>query len=497
MFAPLTDLMSFLTLSILMQQSLYMAILLPPALLLSWLLRGSSPYVLMAIWVVVLARLIVPPNYESDLSLRSAVDHWVLHPSLLDSLRTIDSFAPLFSAPVFQGFSYLTWNLFGLLCWLIPSAWMLRRYLHRRANFYRLAYQPETENSELLCLVEKWRKLFSIRRRVRLVVSEHARAPFTLGSLRPRVVLPAMLVECLSAAELEAVVAHELAHVSRYDDLWISTEQWLTCIFFFHPAIWVCRSAMHRLREMICDRRVLATRQIGAKAYAKSLLAVIEHCQLQWGRPVVSGMVGTYAECRLRIELLHDHARAKTPFDSSVLAAIIIFSLLVILPMAPKDMAVEASVVAPVSSLPEGIKAFTTSPVPGATLGAGFGPRDRAIKFGVFGSLHHLHTGLDLYAAKGTPVLAMLDGVVKKAVPAFRDEMSMFRGGYIIIDHSGGVQSIYSPLSTLHVNEGDRVKTGATLAELGEAIMSSPGDHLHLEVRRGQDYLDPVAMIHF
>ncbi|WP_101756860.1 M56 family metallopeptidase [Oceanicoccus sp. KOV_DT_Chl] len=452
MFAPVTDLISFIALSVLLQQSLYAAILLLPALALAWLLRRSSPYILMAIWLVVMARMIVPPGYYSQLSLRSALEGWLFEQSIMDSLRTIDSFVPWFSTPLFQQFPYLTWNVFGLLCWLLPSVWMVRRLLKRRADYFKLANASLVDvgagSDHVLALVAKWRHIFTIRRRVRLVISAQAQGPFTVGSWRPKVVLPVTLVEQLSEAELEAVIAHEMAHVSRFDDMWLSTEQWLSCIFFFHPAIWLCRSAMHRFREMICDRLVLASKEIPPRIYAQSLLAVIELCQQQSSRPSVSGMIGTYEECRQRIERMQHHRQAKVFVDGWLLFTIIAFSLLVILPMAPVDKFSEADKVAPITGVPAGLQDYTVSPITGGVLGSRFGPREFNKTFDIIGGSHHLHTGVDIYAAKGTPIVAMLDGEVIKAMPAYSDEMSMFRGGYVMIRH-GGIQgesviSLYS-----------------------------------------------------
>jgi murein DD-endopeptidase MepM/ murein hydrolase activator NlpD len=86
------------------------------------------------------------------------------------------------------------------------------------------------------------------------------------------------------------------------------------------------------------------------------------------------------------------------------------------------------------------------------------------------------HAGVDLAAAEGEPVHAVLGGVVKAAGE---------RGGYgqaVEIDHGDGVSTIYAHASELLVRPGDRVTPGQPIARVGHSGRAT-GDHLHLEVR--------------
>jgi len=94
------------------------------------------------------------------------------------------------------------------------------------------------------------------------------------------------------------------------------------------------------------------------------------------------------------------------------------------------------------------------------------------------------HSGLDLSAPRGTPVLAMADGVVVSAGK---------RGGYgnfVELRHEGGVVTRYAHQDRLDVQEGQRVDAGTQLGTVG-ATGRATGDHLHLEVRIDGRGVDP------
>lgn len=87
------------------------------------------------------------------------------------------------------------------------------------------------------------------------------------------------------------------------------------------------------------------------------------------------------------------------------------------------------------------------------------------------------HTGTDIGCPEGTPVHAVRDGVVIK-----RRELTTSYGKYLMIDHGGGLVTIYGHNSKLLVNEGDHVKQGQVIAKSG-STGNSTGNHSHIELR--------------
>ncbi|MDM0950350.1 phage tail spike protein [Clostridium perfringens] len=87
------------------------------------------------------------------------------------------------------------------------------------------------------------------------------------------------------------------------------------------------------------------------------------------------------------------------------------------------------------------------------------------------------HTGTDIGCPEGTPVHAARDGVVIK-----RRELTTSYGKYLMIDHGGGLVTIYGHNSKLLVNEGDHIKQGQVIA-LSGSTGNSTGNHCHIELR--------------
>jgi murein DD-endopeptidase MepM/ murein hydrolase activator NlpD len=98
------------------------------------------------------------------------------------------------------------------------------------------------------------------------------------------------------------------------------------------------------------------------------------------------------------------------------------------------------------------------------------------------------HPGLDLRAATGTPVKAAGAGVVGIAQDLY------YSGGTVIIDHGGGLFTIYAHLSEIGVDVGDEIAAGAPIGESG-ATGRVTGPHLHWGAKIGNRPFDPTALL--
>ena len=99
------------------------------------------------------------------------------------------------------------------------------------------------------------------------------------------------------------------------------------------------------------------------------------------------------------------------------------------------------------------------------------------------------HTGIDIAAATGTPIVAALDGVV---------EVSSSEGDYgkHLKIKKDDIELVYAHCSKLLKNEGDEVKQGETIAEVG-ATGNATGPHLHFEIRKEGRYINPDLILNF
>lgn len=92
-----------------------------------------------------------------------------------------------------------------------------------------------------------------VSRPVRLFESSLVQVPTVLGALRPVILLPVTAVSGLSASQLEAILAHELAHVRRHDYLVNLLQTAIETLLFYHPVVWWVSQRIRAERENCCD----------------------------------------------------------------------------------------------------------------------------------------------------------------------------------------------------------------------------------------------------
>jgi|GEM_PF-3752982 len=123
---------------------------------------------------------------------------------------------------------------------------------------------------ELTETLERLARSMGVPRLPELRIGALATSPCTVGVLKPLVIVPGCLMTGLSPGELEALLAHELAHVRRWD-YWVNLGQLLVeSLLFFHPAVWLVSHLIRQERELCCDDMVV--RATGDRTtYARAL----------------------------------------------------------------------------------------------------------------------------------------------------------------------------------------------------------------------------------
>lgn len=108
---------------------------------------------------------------------------------------------------------------------------------------------PDWCQAQLIALSKRMR----VTRRVAIVSSVRIPVPVIVGHLKPVIVLPAAALSGLSAAQVEAILAHELAHVRRHDYLVNLAQTVIETLLFYHPAVWWVSRQVREAREHCCD----------------------------------------------------------------------------------------------------------------------------------------------------------------------------------------------------------------------------------------------------
>lgn len=100
---------------------------------------------------------------------------------------------------------------------------------------------------------EKTCTKLGMKRLPELRISQIVSGPMTIGVLRNLVLLPTSALLALSPEQLEAIFAHELAHVRRADYFWNLLQTLAETLFFFHPGVWWLGKRLREQRELCCD----------------------------------------------------------------------------------------------------------------------------------------------------------------------------------------------------------------------------------------------------
>jgi beta-lactamase regulating signal transducer with metallopeptidase domain len=176
-------------------------------------------------------------------------------------------------APSSNPLPYLTlvvwfW-LAGVVAMSVWSAagWFIAQRLKRRSKHAL----PEVWQSRLAALAAQ----LGIRRGIRLCESTLAQVPAVIGWIRPVILIPAGALINLGAQELEAVLAHELAHIRRFDYVANLLQSAIEALLFYHPGMWWVAKRIRAERENCCDD--LAIMACGDRVmYARALTALEE-----------------------------------------------------------------------------------------------------------------------------------------------------------------------------------------------------------------------------
>jgi len=174
---------------------------------------------------------------------------------------------------------------------------------------------PVTETRERRALREVV-DISGISAQIRMVSTPSALGPAVYGIHRPILIWPSNISSRLEDAQLQSILAHELCHVRRRDNLTAALHMLVQAIFWFHPLVWWLGSRLEMERERACDEDVL-TFTDQPYIYAESILKICEYC-VESPLPCISGVTGADLQRRIR-QIMTGRAVAKLSLSKKVL----------------------------------------------------------------------------------------------------------------------------------------------------------------------------------
>ena len=252
-------------------------------LILRLLLRKAPRWIHCLLWGFVAVRLICPVSFQSVLSLvpsRETIDleniRYEEHPQIQSAEPAANRVVSrvmenTFTPDVTDSVNPLAvWMYVAGVVWLIGVAVLL-----------------------ILAVVSYAR----LRRQVRFAAClfgnvwqcDEIHAPFILGIFRPRIYLPSGIDD----ASMGYVLAHERAHLKRFDHWWKPFGYVLLAVYWFHPLVWVAYALFCRDIELACDEKVIRAYDMDEKkAYSGALLAMSMNRRKVFVCPLAFGEVG-------------------------------------------------------------------------------------------------------------------------------------------------------------------------------------------------------------
>ena len=302
------------------QSTLFAAV----AALLTLALRRNSARLRHAIWLIASLKFLLPFSLLEAAGTLFAWRHSVLPPTAgmymvevvgqpftrtitgppanlaTPSATTAAQFLPLLLCVWLAGFFTV------LLVWL--ARW-------RRVAVSLGSSRPLTVGREFSAL-RRIEQVYGSSIPTKLMLSDASLEPGIFGVFRPVLLWPRSVSEHLDDAHLEAVIAHELCHVRRRDNLAAVLHMLVEAVFWFHPLVWWIGAQLITERERACDEAVI---ELGSHrhTYAESILKVCEFC-LSSPLTCVSGVTGADLKKRM-VHIMTDRVVRKLNFARKLL----------------------------------------------------------------------------------------------------------------------------------------------------------------------------------
>ncbi len=283
------------------------------AWLIAFVLRNGPARVRFSIWMIASIKFLVPFAWLTSLGARWAKP--LPQPMVRTAFYTI---IEEFNRPFTQGHApgtspanptnSLHFSAFapGLLAglWLCgclvviarwTAQWRIARRVIKNATIAR-------EGREIQAL-RRGEAEAGIRRPIPVLFTQRSMEPGIFGVFRPILLWPVGLSAQLDDLQIEAIVAHELEHVRRRDNLTSAVHTVVEALFWFHPAVRWMGWKMKEERERACDEKVIE-RSVHREQYAASILKVCAFC-LEPPLPCVSGVSGSDLKKRVLQIMAH------------------------------------------------------------------------------------------------------------------------------------------------------------------------------------------------
>lgn len=205
--------------------------------------------------------------------------------------------------------------LSGSLVVGIAMLWRLARFLRKVRRLRASVQNCRVANDRLRRLSKGLSKRLGLQRNVDVAVIDSAIGPAIVGLLRPCILLPKVIVDQASHADLKALIAHELVHFRRGDLWWSTLQACALAVSWCNPMIWFASRKFTQEAEKCCDEETVASLGLDPAGYARCLISVLEKKHTLRAAPLLPGVrpVDVTAKRLERIMRFGQGSRSRSP----------------------------------------------------------------------------------------------------------------------------------------------------------------------------------------
>lgn len=260
-----------------------------------WGVRKASAHWRYLLWLVVLAKCLVPGLISVPLAVMPQKTELppasIAVPSPVAAVEAKNERAIEHAAPVDKPVSSMPQDAaapFGrhtvprvdlsLRSWLtivwLPGAGLFLVYASIRAwtTHRRLKQSRRRADREIRTMVAELTERLGLKKAPAVYIVDAVAQPFVWGWLRGSIYLPKQFITTGTREQREAILTHELAHVARWDAAANLVQILAQAMFFFHPMVWWTNRQIRREREKCCDEIVIASLGIAPKQYGEAIV---------------------------------------------------------------------------------------------------------------------------------------------------------------------------------------------------------------------------------
>lgn len=306
--------------------------------------------------------------------------------------------------------------------------------------------------------------------KIKVVASKFNHSPFVFGVFKPLVVLP-QYFSSMSESRQRILIQHELTHIAFKDPVAVIIWRVLSALFWINPLVGKMEWQFVRAMEHRCDRHTIARYGMSKFEYAQTLVQSLRKAAVTYASPVAQFNSTALDADDYKQRLTHIVDGEKSTNITMVLG--------VCLTIGSLTGAVLSLNLLSGSEAPKWQHPLTDYRVSS--------PYNNVSKI----RFYKPHKGVDYVAPIGSPITAAAYGVV---IVADGQTLHPNFGNAVLIQHKGGYQTLYAHLASISVKPGDWISAGQRIGVIGDTGRTT-GIHLHFEVMRDQQRLDPDTVL--